>query len=141
VISTGHRLAGTISSRLGVRNGRDLAVGVAGAGPLAVSALLHYDPHAGGRPSLPALSLRGGLMSFPLSTIVTGGNMSPKRLATVLRTLRNRHDMTQEDLANRAKVARSYVALIESGRKKNPSLEILKRLARALGVPVTELLE
>jgi DNA-binding XRE family transcriptional regulator len=94
-----------------------------------------------GRASLPALSLRGGLVSFPLSTIVTGGNMSPKRLATVLRTLRDQNDMTQEDLAKRAKVARSYVALIESGRKKNPSLEILKRLARALGVPVTELLE
>jgi transcriptional regulator with XRE-family HTH domain len=44
-------------------------------------------------------------------------------------------------LAKRAQVARSYVALIESGRKKNPSLEILKRLARALGVPVPELLE
>jgi transcriptional regulator with XRE-family HTH domain len=67
--------------------------------------------------------------------------MSPKRLATVLRTLRDQNDMTQEDLAKRAKVARSYVALIESGRKKNPSLEILKRLARALGVPVAELLE
>jgi transcriptional regulator with XRE-family HTH domain len=67
--------------------------------------------------------------------------MSSKRLATVLRTLRDQNEMTQEDLAKRAKVARSYVALIESGRKKNPSLEILKRLARALGVPVTELLE
>jgi transcriptional regulator with XRE-family HTH domain len=59
----------------------------------------------------------------------------------VLRTLRAREDITQEQLAKRAKVARSYVALIESGRKKNPSLEILKRLARALGVPVGELLE
>jgi len=29
---------------------------------------------------------------------------------------------------------------IEAGRKRNPSLEILKRLARALGVPVAELL-
>jgi len=27
------------------------------------------------------------------------------------------------------------------GMKKNPSLEILRRLAKALGVPVTELLE
>ena len=49
--------------------------------------------------------------------------------------------MTQEELAKGAKVARSYIALIETGRKKNPSLDILKRLARALSVPVTELLE
>jgi transcriptional regulator with XRE-family HTH domain len=80
-------------------------------------------------------------MSFALSRIVTGGNMAPRRLATVLKQLRDNAEMTQEELAKKAKVARSYVALIEAGRKKNPSLEILKRLARALGVPVTELLE
>ena len=67
--------------------------------------------------------------------------MSPQRLATVIRQLRERADLTQEQLAKRAKVARSYIALIEAGYKKNPSLEIVKRLARALGVPVTELLE
>jgi transcriptional regulator with XRE-family HTH domain len=38
-------------------------------------------------------------------------------------------------------VTQGYIAQLESGWKKNPSLEILKRLARALGVPVTELLE
>jgi transcriptional regulator with XRE-family HTH domain len=34
-------------------------------------------------------------------------------------------------------------SLTDSWRRaaKNPSLEVLKRLARALGVPVTELLE
>jgi transcriptional regulator with XRE-family HTH domain len=67
--------------------------------------------------------------------------MSPRRFATVIRDLRERARLTQEELAKRAKVARSYVALIEAGRKKNPSLDILKRLARALGVPVTVLLE
>jgi transcriptional regulator with XRE-family HTH domain len=80
-------------------------------------------------------------MSFAMPTIVTGGNMSPRRLATVLKQLRDDAKLTQEELAKRAKVARSYVALIEAGRKKNPSLDILKRLARALGVSVTELLE
>jgi transcriptional regulator with XRE-family HTH domain len=80
-------------------------------------------------------------MSFALPKIVTGGNMSPRRLATVLKQLRDDAKMTQEELAKRAKVARSYVALIEAGRKKNPSLDILKRLARALGVSVAELLE
>ena len=66
--------------------------------------------------------------------------MSPRRLATVIKEQRQRANLTQEELAKRAKVARSYVALIESGRKKNPSLDIIKKLARALGVPVTELL-
>jgi transcriptional regulator with XRE-family HTH domain len=67
--------------------------------------------------------------------------MSPRRLATVIRRHREQAALTQEALAKRSKVTRSYIALIESGRKKNPSLDILKRLARALGVPVTELVE
>ena len=49
--------------------------------------------------------------------------------------------MTQVELAKKAKVAQPYLAQLEAGVRKNPSLEILKRLARALGVPVGELLE
>jgi transcriptional regulator with XRE-family HTH domain len=67
--------------------------------------------------------------------------MTSKGLATVIRAQREARKLTQEDLAKRAKVTRSYVALLEVGRKKNPSLAILQRLARALGVPVTELLK
>ena len=48
--------------------------------------------------------------------------------------------MTQEKLAKRAKVSRGYLAAIEAGHRKNPSLAVVKRLAKALGVPVTELL-
>ena len=64
--------------------------------------------------------------------------MSPKQLATVLKRLRG--EMRQEALAKKAKVSRSYLAAIEAGHKKNPSVAVLKRLAKALGVPVTELL-
>ncbi len=67
--------------------------------------------------------------------------MTPRRLSTVLRELRERRDMTQEELAKRAKITRSHLSLLEGGHRKNPSIDILKKLARALGVPVTELLE
>jgi transcriptional regulator with XRE-family HTH domain len=67
--------------------------------------------------------------------------MSPRRLATVLRELRFARNMTQDELAKRAKITRSHLSLLEARHRKNPSLDILKRLARALGVPVTELLE
>jgi transcriptional regulator with XRE-family HTH domain len=50
-------------------------------------------------------------------------------------------DMTQAELARRAELTEAYVSQLLRGKRKNPSLEILKRLARALGVPVTELLE
>ena len=59
----------------------------------------------------------------------------------MIRQLRAQKDMTQEELAKAAKVTRSYVAVLEAGHRKNPSLAILKRLAKALGVPVTALLE
>jgi transcriptional regulator with XRE-family HTH domain len=66
--------------------------------------------------------------------------MPPKRLSRVIQTLREDAGMTQRDLAAKAKVAASYIALLELGKKKNPSLDVLKRIAKALGVPVTELL-
>ena len=65
----------------------------------------------------------------------------PSRLGTVIRTLREAKGMTQVALAKKARIAQSYLVRLELGERKNPSLEILKRLAKALGVPVTELLE
>lgn len=67
--------------------------------------------------------------------------MAPKRLAKVIQRLREERDMTQRDLAAKAKVTPGYIAQLEMGSKKNPSLDVLKKLAKALGVPVTELLE
>ena len=67
--------------------------------------------------------------------------MSPKRLSRVLRELRESKGLSQTQLAKLGKVDRSYLVKLEGGEKKNPSLDVLKRLARALGVPVTELLE
>lgn len=66
--------------------------------------------------------------------------MSPKRLGRVLKSLREDRGLSQVDLAKRAHVGRTYIVKLESGDKRNPSLDILKKLAKALGVPVTELL-
>jgi transcriptional regulator with XRE-family HTH domain len=59
----------------------------------------------------------------------------------MLREKREAKGMSQVELAKVARVGRTYIVKLESGDKRNPSLEILKRLARALGVPVTDLLE
>ena len=67
--------------------------------------------------------------------------MLRRRLATVIRELRATKELTQADLAKRAKIARGYLADIEAGHRTNPSLAVLQRLAKALGVPVTALLE
>ena len=67
--------------------------------------------------------------------------MQDKRLGKMLKALRQTKGMTQEQLAKRAKMTQAYVAMLEAGVKKNPSLATLKRIAKALGVPVEELLK
>jgi XRE family transcriptional regulator of biofilm formation len=59
----------------------------------------------------------------------------------VLRKRREELGLTQEQVAKAAKVTRNYITMLERGARKSPSLPVLKRLARALGVPVVELLE
>jgi transcriptional regulator with XRE-family HTH domain len=77
-----------------------------------------------------------------LLTVTEGHTtMSPRRLGRMLRDKRETKGMSQMELAKVARVGRTYIVKLESGDKRNPSLEILKRLAKALGVPVTELLE
>ncbi len=59
----------------------------------------------------------------------------------MLRALRKAKGLTQVELAEQVGLTQSYLAELESGTKKNPSLAVLQRLAKALGVPVTKLLE
>jgi len=58
-----------------------------------------------------------------------------------LRTLRRERRMTQEELAKKARVTRDYISQLETGLRDNPSLPVLRRLAKALGVSAGELLE
>jgi transcriptional regulator with XRE-family HTH domain len=67
--------------------------------------------------------------------------MSPKRLSRVIQTLREAKGLTQRDLAEKAAVTPGYVAQLELGVRKNPSLAVLQRIAKALGVTVAELLK
>jgi transcriptional regulator with XRE-family HTH domain len=57
-----------------------------------------------------------------------------------LKALRNERGWTQPVLARRAGVSHGYIARLETGRH-DPKLSTLAKLAKALGVPVTELLE
>ncbi len=54
--------------------------------------------------------------------------------------LRVEREMTQETLSGLAGVARSHLAMIENGRK-SANVETLWRLAGALGMPLSALLE
>ena len=60
------------------------------------------------------------------------------RLGERVRTLRNQRGMTRKVLAQQAKVSERYLAQLEAG-KGNLSIVLLRRVARALGLPVTQL--
>jgi transcriptional regulator with XRE-family HTH domain len=67
--------------------------------------------------------------------------MGAKRLDRAIRTMREAKGLTQEQIAKRAQVGQSYLAMLESGERKNPSLAVLKGLAKALKVTLGELME
>jgi transcriptional regulator with XRE-family HTH domain len=67
--------------------------------------------------------------------------MPPRRIGMRIKRLREAKGLSQKALGTRAKVTDAYVAMLETGKRKNPSLPVLQRLARALGVPMTALLE
>jgi XRE family transcriptional regulator, master regulator for biofilm formation len=58
-----------------------------------------------------------------------------------LRRLRRDRRMTLEELAAKAQVTRLYLAQLETGLRTTPTLLVLQRLAKALGVEVGELVE
>lgn len=57
-----------------------------------------------------------------------------------VRLLRKQAGLSQEELAFQAEMKRGYVSDLERG-KRNPSVKALGRLAHALGVPPSRLLE
>ena len=59
-------------------------------------------------------------------------------LGRVIKQLRNQRGITQQDLAEKALLHRTYVSDIERGAR-NPSLETLVRLAAALQTSLAEM--
>ncbi len=66
--------------------------------------------------------------------------MTAKQMGARIRRLRTRQGLSQATLAQRARPTRVYVTRLEAGRQ-DPSLSTINALAKALGVPVTALLE
>jgi transcriptional regulator with XRE-family HTH domain len=67
--------------------------------------------------------------------------MTPiKTVAMRLKELRKARGMSQEVLASRASISRTYLARLETARQ-DPTLSTLEKLAKALKVPVEKLLK
>ncbi len=62
------------------------------------------------------------------------------RLSDKLRELREDRGLEQLDVAKMTGLTSGYISHLEQGRKKNPSMNTLKKLSDAYGVPVSTLL-
>ncbi len=58
-----------------------------------------------------------------------------------LRKLREATGLSQEKLARLADVANNTIIKIEAGKNQNPTLNTLKKISKALGVSVDELIK
>lgn len=65
-------------------------------------------------------------------------SVTHKRLGQRIKQLRKEKDMTQEDLAFKAGVDRSYMGFVERG-ERNPTLTKLNKIAQSLKVSLSEL--
>ena len=61
-----------------------------------------------------------------------------EQLGMRIRYLRRKLHLSQEDLAFYAKINKNYLSDLENGRR-NPSLEILEKIAIALNISLAEL--
>ena len=67
--------------------------------------------------------------------------MTPiETMAMRLKTLRKARGMSQEALAERAGISRTFLARLETARQ-DPTLSTLEKLAKALKVPIEKLLK
>jgi len=64
----------------------------------------------------------------------------PKIISKRIKKRRNELGMTQEDLAEKVGVSRVYIGYVEQGRN-TPSLEILEKIAKALKIKLSELVD
>lgn len=62
-------------------------------------------------------------------------------LANNLRKLREKNGLSQDRLAKLANVANNTIIKIEQGENINPTLDTLKKVAKALGVSVDDLIK
>ena len=104
------------------------------AWPSAAEVAVAHDPDPRGRHLV--LLERA---EVTLDTVIPERPLSPKTFAMRLRTFRLKRVLTQDTLAKNIGVSRGYLARLEMGRH-DPPLSRLRKLAKALGVPMVELL-
>jgi len=66
---------------------------------------------------------------------------SKNNLAKTVKRLREKMGISQEKLARLADVSNNTIINIEVGKQNNPTIETLRKIAKALNVPVEDLIK
>ena len=70
--------------------------------------------------------------------------MSTEKLSTIAKKIKQRRKevgLSQDKLSKLAGVAYNTIVKIESGENPNPTIEILKKIAKALNTPIEDLIK
>ena len=67
------------------------------------------------------------------------GDTLPDMLGNELRKARTRAGLTQEELAFKAQVDRTYISMLEND-KKSPTVDMLMRICKTLGTTASEII-
>jgi transcriptional regulator with XRE-family HTH domain len=67
-------------------------------------------------------------------------NESAKKLGGNMKRIRLEKGMTQGDICRKLGLDRAYISNLENG-KKNPTLETIEKIAKALDIQIEELLK
>ena len=60
------------------------------------------------------------------------------RVSRNIQRIRREKDLSQEEVTHRADIHQTYLSGVETG-KRNPSILVVERIAKALGVDVSEI--
>ena len=66
---------------------------------------------------------------------------SKNNIAKTVKRLREKMRLSQEKLARLADVSNNTIINIEAGKQDNPTIETLKKIAKALNIPIEDLIK
>ena len=66
---------------------------------------------------------------------------SKNNIAKIVKRLREKAGLSQEKLARLADVSNNTIINIEAGKQDNPTIETLKKTAKALNISIEELIK
>ena len=67
--------------------------------------------------------------------------MELSKLPKAIEKLRKKSGLSQEKLARLADVSNNTIINIEAGKQDNPTIDTLKKIAKALNVPIEDLIK